>query len=696
MVVLSPHASNATLYYSDDPITGSWTSVSLGIGANHIAGDDSCIIVAGGTHRKVSTNRGTSFGSSLANVFNCTSLGHSGGLFLFGAGGATIPYWSDDDGATTNAGSGSSIHSGQSISVVPMADGSWLSVGRGGTASTDNIARSANGKTGWALVTLPADMHFEEGEAQRVVERGGVVIAAGENSGGTLLIAKSLDNGATWAEVPHGLSGFTVDAGSGIAAFPMLPSGAVPLPDSPGYYTLPDGTVIYPGYTTITSCGTTTVGEIVASVCELSGLTSDEYDVSQLTDTLDGYVVARETDAASVIESLRPIGMFDPAEWDGKLRFIKRGGTAVGSINGDDLVERDGDAVEREMVQEVELLRKVGVGYLDTAAAWSPNTQAWERTVGTIAARGESVIEVTAVMPANQAASIAKRKGLVSWGEPEKQKLSLLSMRHAKYTPTDILNYTDADAEVHPIRLMQIEDDSGVRYVESSLNCAEAYNATATGVAPKPPTITDESLRGVTILRAMNLDSLRAQDNVPGMYLAACGIQAGWAGCVVEVSFDGGVSFRTLVTIINPATQGYLSDAADTSSEPIKVKLYPGGQLSSATTAQVANGANAAAIVTASTSELIQFETATATATSAYDLTDVTRGVNDTVPATHLYADAFVLLDNNVIFVPIDVSFAGSTLVFKATAIGTSSDAASTVSVVYEPPTFVIDGGEVT
>lgn len=691
MVVLATNATAATVFYSDDPTNGPWSSVALGVGADFIAGDDRCIIVSSNTQRLVSTNRGETFGSPLANAVTITSVGHSDGLFLFGCGGGIMPRWSDDNGATLNVCTGA-VHSTQSVSIYPMPDGSWVSIGNGISANTtNNIARSGDGKTGWATVTTPS-MYFDGSEAQRVVARGGVAIAAGKTSVGTLQIIRSVDNGATWAAVPHGYSGFTVESGVGVTAFPTLPGEAVAIPDSPGYYTLPDGTIIYPGYETLTPCATTTVGEIVADVCALSGLTADEIDVSQLTDTLDGYVIARETDAASVIESLRPIGMFDPAEWDGKFRGIKRGGTAVGSINGDDLVERDGDAFERELVQEVELLRKVSVGYLDSDAQWAPNTQAWERRVGTINARGESVVEVSAVFGADQSATIAKRKGLTSWGEPEKQKFGL-PYRLAKYTPTDILNYTDADAEVHTIRLMQIEDDSGIRYVESASNCAEAYSAIATGVSPKGPTITNESLRGPTILRAMNLDSLRAQDNVPGMYLAACGIQAGWAGCVVEVSFDGGVSFRTLVTIINPATQGYLSDAADTSSEPIKVKLYPGGELSSATATQVTNGANAAAIVTNGTAELVQFETATATATAAYDLTDVTRGVNDTVPASHLYGDAFVVLDANVIFVPIDSSFSGTTLVFRATAIGTSSDAATEVAVVYEPPSFVIDGG---
>lgn len=691
MVVLASHASNATVYYSDDPLTGSWSSVSLGVGAHSIAGDDSCIIVASNTQRLVSTDRGVSFGSPLTNSFTCTSIGHREGLFLFGGGGLTMPRWSDDNGATLNVCTGST-HSGQSITMFPMPDGSWVSIG---SSDTSYIARSENGKTGWALVTTPAESFFQGTHAQRITERGGEVIAAASDASNLLHIIRSLDYGDTWATVTHGYSGFTVSDGIGVAAFPILPGQAVELPDAPGYYTTPDGEIIYPGYETLTPCSTTTIGEIVADACELSGLTSDEYDVSELTDTLTGYVVARETDAAAIIESLRPIGMFDPAEWDGKVRFVKRGGTAVGSINDDDLVERDGDAFEREIVQEAELLRRVTTGYIDPAAGYSPNTQKYERRAGTVRAMGESSFEVSAVMSADQAATVSKRKVFTAWGEPEKQKFSI-PYRLAKYTPTDILNYTDADSEVHTIRFMQIEDDSGIRYIESSTNCAEAYAATATGVAPKPPSVTDPGLFGPTVLRAMNLDSLRAQDNVPGMYLAACGIQTGWQGCVIELSTDGGITFRQIATISRPATMGFMADAIDTSSEPLKVQLYPGGQLSSVTTAQIADGANACAIVSAGVAELVQPETVTATGTYTYDLTDVVRGVNDTVPASHIYGDAFVLLNNDVLFVPIDVAFSGMTLIFRAVTNGTASDAATEVPVVYDPPTYVRHGGVVT
>lgn len=61
---------------------------------------------------------------------------------------------------------------------------------------------------------------------------------------------------------------------------------------------------------------------------------------------------------------------FDPGEWDGKLRFVKRGGDPVLSLGPDDLADRDGPAIEQERVQEVELLRKVNVISIDPAAGF--------------------------------------------------------------------------------------------------------------------------------------------------------------------------------------------------------------------------------------------------------------------------------------------------------------------------------------
>lgn len=495
-------------------------------------------------------------------------------------------------------------------------------------------------------------------------------------------------NGATWDPISTGVTSdiYVVANMGGRTTYPV--------PDAPGWYVDSEGQLTGGSYSTITPCLTTTVGEIVAEICELSGLESDEYDVSQLTDVIGGFVIARESDGTNIVESLRPVGLFDPGEWDKKFRGVKRGGVSLASINSDDLAQRDGDSVERELIQEVELLRRVTVAYLDNEAGWAQNTQKWERAAGTINARGEATIELSSVMSPDTAATIAKQRGLAAWGEPEKQRFSL-PYRLAALTSTDIITMTDDDGDISHVRIMEINDDSGVRLIESSTNCPEAYSATATGSVPKPPTITDESLRGPTVLYAMNLDSLRSQDNVPGMYIAACGVVPGWAGCSVEMSTDGGLTFRPITSITAPATMGFLTAQLSIDSNgggPLDVFLYAGATLSSVTAEQIASGANSCAVITNDVAEVIQFQTATPTS-GGYTLTDLTRGVNDTDPALHYYADRFVFLDTNVIFLPIDTIFAGQTIIFRGVANGTSPDSSVEVAVIYEPPTFVLDGG---
>lgn len=559
---------------------------------------------------------------------------------------------------------------------VASTGGMFLAMDNGGSTVT---ATNPTGtwSAGPALPTAVAG----QSKHNRLHAFGDAFVFADQQSfgGSPATVARYTDGVAAWASIPS--TSVAVVGGTSVTSSPS-PLGAAPIPDAPGWYVDDFGEVFGPESETITPCATTTVGEIVADVCALSGLTADEIDVSQLTDTLDGYVIARETDAASVIESLRPVGMFDPAEWDGKFRGIKRGGTAVGSINGDDLVERDGDAFEREMVQEAELLRKVSVGYLDTQAAWAPNTQAWERTVGTINARGESVIEVTAVMDADQAATVAKRKGLTAWGEPEKQKFSL-PYRLAKYTPTDILNYTDADAEVHPIRLMQIEDDSGIRYIESSLNCAEAYNATATGVAPKAPTITDGSLRGPTKLVAMDLPLWRTTDpDELGMYVAGTGYLGGWTGAQIDVSEDFGSTYTTVAQVTEPAVIGYTTTAltawvSSEMEEAQEVTVYLPEAPSSVSYDVLLRYANRAAVKNASGEwEILQYQTVTALGDDLYTLSGLVRGRYNTTPGVVNANATFVLLNSAVQFVRAERDSLDQTLTVRATTYGTSSDAA--------------------
>lgn len=669
--------SYSPVLWSDDPAHGAQTDGMV------VQGD---VVIINFAEVSIVARRSTNGGLTWSNT-DFTTLPSAGsriyakGSVVLGpqvvAGPPPEPYFRRSESFGRDGTWSNTAETPFGSSWVAFPSSRWVSLDFAG-----NIQYSDNSGVTWLNGgSVPADGLV--GSNNRLISGNGVLYFGGDNA-----TKYSTDNGATWSNIPGSQTSMSL-------AVNAQDDGSQSVPDAPGYYVDANGNVTGPTGGFITPCGSTTIGEVIGEVCETMGLDPTEYDVSDLTDVITGYVIARETDGASIIDSLQPLGMFDTAEWDAKLRFIKRGGTALASINSDDLVERDGDAFERTMVQEVELLRSVTIGYIDPLVNYAPTTQKWERRVGTIDARGDASIEVSAVLVGDDAATAAARRGLTAWGEPERQKFCL-PYRLSKFTPTDIINYTHSNGEVITVRLMQIDDESGHRYIESANNCAEAYDTIATGAQPKPPTITDVRLYGPTVLYAMNLDSLRAEDNVAGMYFSAVGLLAGWLGCVVEMSRDGGVTYQPIVTITEPATMGYLTDhlgMPTSGGDQVKVFLYGGTSMSSITNEQMDAFVNASAILTDGVAEMVQPQTVTAEGSGRFTLDDTERGLKDTAPSEHDISDYFVLLNTAVVFVPIDVNLAGQTLYFRAVTIGTSSDAAVPFTAVYEPPTFVLDGG---
>jgi len=140
---------------------------------------------------------------------------------------------------------------------------------------------------------------------------------------------------------------------------------------------------------------------------------------------------------------------------------------------------------------------------------------------------------------------------------------------------------------------------------------------------------------------------------------------------------------------------GWLTADLD-SSDVLAVNLYSDDELDDATTDQIAAGINACAVLTDGVAEIIQFADATDTGVRTFDLETLTRGELGTTETDHFTDDDFVLLDSSVPFLELDATLAGKTLIFRAVSRGTVAANNPTFSVVFDPPTFVIDGGEVT
>lgn len=161
------------------------------------------------------------------------------------------------------------------------------------------------------------------------------------------------------------------------------------------------------------------------------------------------------------------------------------------------------------------------------------------------------------------------------------------------------------------------------------------------------------------------------------------------------LSVDGGESELKVATITKPAEIGVLVADVDAGDEPILVSLYGAGELESISLAQLAARGNAAAITTAGVSEVLQFQTAAEDSNGDFVLTDLDRGQLGTDDADHFAGDTFATL-LNAIFIPIDASYFGQTLILRGVTRGTAPANNPTISLVYQEQDIIVDGGEIT
>jgi hypothetical protein len=505
---------------------------------------------------------------------------------------------------------------------------------------------------------------------------------------GTLYAATSM---SSTTSAPQTQLAATFDGG-GLAytapsGFLAWASGAdTPVPDAPGWRLKPDGTLA--GSAATLTRNQVALSSIVADLLGREGLVSSDYNVSALTDMVDGYRIAIEGGADAFIMPLAQAYFFDPGEWGAKMQFVKRGGTGVVSLDPTDLVERSGPAIEQTRSQEAELLRKVNVVSLDPAAGYTQTKQTAERRAATVSAKGEATVEVPLVMSANAAAQVAQKRLKIAWSETEKFKFSL-SVSKTRITPTDVVTLTDKSGVSHRLRIMDMQVDSGRYEIEASKDRQASYTSAVTGTIITGPVVNTPGLIGPTTLQIMNLPvwTTDADDSV-GLYVAGYGVLSGWHGADIQVSTDSGLTYNSIGQIITPATIGATSTAllADTVDAPSLQSLTVTLRDAPATVdyATLLRYANRAALLSDSGKwEILQFQTVTSLGGSSYQLDGLVRGRYNTAPTAAAAGAALVILDASVLFVPIDRSQIGVTYSVKAVSTGTSIDSYTAISYAF-------------
>lgn len=396
--------------------------------------------------------------------------------------------------------------------------------------------------------------------------------------------------------------------------------------------------------------GTVPLSEVVADLCEEAGLSSSDINVTELTDEVMGYVVGRQMTARAAIEALQPAYFFDGVESDDKLKFVKRGGALATTMVEDERAAHEGGKTPPALTivrdQELEGPRTVEIRFFDPVRDYETSSAYDRRT--TRGSLSEQTLDLPIVLTPLKGSQIASVNLYLAW---QRQRFQWSTTRkYSKYEPTDVVTLPTASADYNVRITNKREHPNGIIEWEGVAEDAAVYSQN--GVVSATSDYPSQTIfsTGSAQLRLMDIPILRDDDDDPGFY-AAQAVIGSESGATLYRSTDAGSSYGVVETmpqesIIGVAgalgnfTGGNVFDYQNT----VSVGLID-GTLSSTSTLAVLNGANLALLG----DELIQFKTATLTATNTYTISGLLRGRFGTEWAinSHVGGERFVLVDES-------------------------------------------------
>jgi hypothetical protein len=428
--------------------------------------------------------------------------------------------------------------------------------------------------------------------------------------------------------------------------------------------------------------GNSTLGAIVAELLQAAGLSASDYDVSRLTDTVEGFILDAPITVRNALEFLTTSFFFDIVESDGILKCVPRGNESVKAVPEDDLIpskKKDvQDVLEIVRAQEMELPKRVNVTYIDRPFNYDPVTQTSQRQV--VRAIEQVTMNLPIVMGATQAKQIADITLYSAWKERNSFQLTL-PPKYVRIEPTDVITVT-VSGVAHEMRVVKTDmEANGLMKISATAEDISSYDFyTPPGETQKkltPPVLVPDTLVQFVDAPPLPTDT-SANQGLLRIGVAADG--ANWNGAAIYRSDDGGESggnsFSVLAGMDGAATFGTIItnlpagpfETWDTVNE-VEV-ILTSGSLASVNELAVFNGANAALIG----DELVQFQNAELIGESTYKLTQFLRGRQGTEWAigSHAAGDRFVLITPALYTTAIANNLIGRELFYKAVSVGNS------------------------
>lgn len=684
------HTQNLTVWTEVTP-TGLPATLATGWGASGVAVfEDAFYLIAGvdsGNNPRAGVWRSLDQGATWAQC---------GQLPLDGVNG----FWSQVSAGVHNgylfAYCGQNGAGTPGNTLYRSANGADWEVVRSYSTSPTNPPRGAKGMVvshGGSLYLMKTD-----GNAYKSTDNGAnfTQVVGGASTGGTIIatgfsfnqklyallqsttgpaLRVSTDNGLTWSTITGGTSALcgqdanAVPFRASLVLIDWLDNSAVPDYGAQIKLWQSSGSI---------TRNAIPLSDIVSGICTRAGLTAGEIDVTQLTDSAWGYVLARTAAARGNLAPLQRAYMFDAVESDGKIKFVKRGNSAAVAIGVDDIGAYESgepaDLLELRRMQEAELPIVVSLNFPNVENAYQQASESCRRLL-TLA---EQELREDLPVPLTPAQGAALAETMMYDAHVGRTTFAFSTTRkYAKYEPTDVATVANAVA-TYTIRLTKKDESGPLIKWEGVAAAASVYSSSAPGRTTVKSSA-QISVPGVTLYRYLDIPIIRDVDDDAGFYAAFAGALDGWGGATLFKSLDG-VAYSSVASVVNAATFGTCDTTLGTftggnmvdEKNTLDVTLV-GGTLASITYAQLLDEGNAALVG----SELIHFRTATLLAAGQYRLSGLLRGRRGTEQhlATHAASERFVLLSlAGTLRVSTALAEVGVAAYYKAVSSGNTLD----------------------
>lgn len=421
------------------------------------------------------------------------------------------------------------------------------------------------------------------------------------------------------------------------------------------------------------------LGDIVGDIYDRCG-GQDFYDVSELTDEVDGFVCAGSYTGADAIGKLVQGYWFDISGHDKKNYHPKRGAAVIETLTINDLLEIP-DTNARE--QAIERPKKLHLKYKHAASGYAAVKATSPRANSPdVLTTGEAIIELPVVLDEDQAAKksdvIYKIVSTEVAGETE---IVVPFRVGAKYVTGNNLGLI-LRGSVTRQRIDSIDFQPWQIKLTLKPDRQSAYTSNLTGVPIPAPELPPSTIIGETQLAVLDIAARVDSEDDLNYYVAVSGALPPWYGARYQRSLDGGASYTSVLDIRTASIMGELQDNITDASEfftdtvnVLNVSLYRDSQtLESISDEEFLSQGNGFALEKADGSwELMQFQDATQNSDGSWTLSTLQRGRLNSGTSAHTTGARFVMLQRPS-HINAQAAWINTDLTHRAISLGMSAD----------------------